>query len=34
MKTVFIALALIVATAAPSIALEFNNENVQGVFGR
>jgi hypothetical protein len=34
MKTVFIALALIVATAAPSMALEFNNETVRGTFGR
>ena len=34
MKTVLIALALIVATAAPSMALEFNNETVQGTFGR
>jgi hypothetical protein len=34
MKTVFIALALIVATAAPSMALEFNNSTVSGSFGR
>ena len=34
MKTVFIALALIVATAAPSMAIEFNNHTVQGGFGR
>ena len=33
MKTFFIALALIVATAAPSMALEFNNSPV-GAFGR
>ena len=34
MKTILIALALVVATAAPSMALEFNNETVQGTFGR
>lgn len=34
MKTLFIALALFVATAAPSVALEFNNSTVQGGFGR
>ena len=34
MKTVLIALALIVATAAPSMALEFNNSTVSGSFGR
>ena len=34
MKTLFIALALFVATAAPSMALEFNNSTVQGTFGR
>ena len=32
MKTLFIALALLVATAAPSMALEFNNSTV-GAFG-
>jgi hypothetical protein len=34
MKTLLIALALFVATAAPSMALEFNNSTVQGSFGR
>jgi hypothetical protein len=34
MKTVLIALALIVATAAPSMAIEFNNSTVSGGFGR
>lgn len=34
MKALFIALALFVVTAAPSMALEFNNSTVQGGFGR
>ena len=34
MKTVLIALALIVASAAPSMAIEFNNSTVSGGFGR
>jgi len=34
MKTILIALALVVATAAPSLALEFNNSTVGGGFGR
>jgi hypothetical protein len=34
MKTILIALALVVATAAPSMALEFNNSTVSGSFGR
>jgi hypothetical protein len=34
MKTVLIALALIVATAAPSMAIEFNNSTVSGGLGR
>lgn len=33
MKTLFLALALVVAFAAPSMAIEFNNHTV-GVFGR
>jgi len=33
MKTLFLALALVVATAAPSMAVEFNNGTVGG-FGR
>ena len=31
MKTLFLALALVVATAAPSMAIEFNNSTVQAV---
>jgi hypothetical protein len=34
MKTLFLALALVVATAAPSVAIEFNNSTVSGGFGR
>jgi hypothetical protein len=34
MKTLFLALALVVATAAPSMAVEFNNNTVHGGFGR
>jgi hypothetical protein len=34
MKTILIALALVVATAAPSLAIEFNNSTVSGSFGR
>jgi len=34
MKTIFLALALVVATAAPSVAIEFNNSTVGGGFGR
>jgi hypothetical protein len=30
MKTLFIALALFVATATPSMAIEFNNSTVHG----
>ncbi len=34
MKAILIAFALVVATAAPSMALEFNNSTVSGGFGR
>ena len=34
MKTLFIALALIVATAAPSMAVEFNNSTVHAFGSR
>ena len=34
MKTLFLALALVVATAAPSVALEINSSTISGTFGR
>jgi hypothetical protein len=34
MKQLLIVLTLVVASAAPAMALEFNNSTVQGVFGR
>ena len=34
MKQLLIVLSLLVASAAPSMALEFNNDTVRGTFGR
>ena len=34
MKQLLIVLTLLVASAAPSMALEFNNQTVSGSFGR
>jgi hypothetical protein len=34
MKTLFLALALVIATAAPSMAVEFNNSTVGGFSSR